>query len=125
MATLNADRFELEDVETLPASDDRRLSFTVQDGDGEAVDLSEATVEWYLMDRAWDVDADDALLTGESDGVSIATDTVVDPEAGEFRVDIDGEATADLAGEYWQFPRVVQSGPTTSTWRGAVLVEAI
>jgi len=120
--TLDPTRFELPAIEGWPAGDSRQLSFTVEQG-GTPKDITNDTVEWYLLKRPYH-DLADAILSGESSGVEIFRDTVVDPTAGEFRVDVDEDATANEWGEYWQLVVVDPPGGSRQTWRGGVTLES-
>lgn len=124
MHELDRYAFELPAVEEWLAGDDRTLAFQVVDANGDGVDISEATVDWHLYEREYHDDAADALLSGSDSGVELVTDNRVDSSAGEFEVRIDGEATADLWGEYYHRPTVEQSDGTEATWRGEVVLTA-
>jgi hypothetical protein len=56
--------------------------------------------------------------------VEIVTDNRVDSEAGEFELRLDPAATEDLWGVYYHRPEVEQSGGSTASWRGEVIVTA-
>lgn len=115
---------ELPAVEDWLSGDDRALVFEVVDSDGDPVDISNATVEWALYNRPYNDDPNDAVLTGDDSGVEIVTDNRVDTTAGLWEVRVDGAATSDRWGEYWQRPRVTQSDDSTASWRGTVIIEA-
>jgi hypothetical protein len=116
--------FELPDVDDWLAGDDRVLAFQVVDADGNGVDISGATVEWELFGRDYETDAADAVISGADSDVELVTDNRVDTSVGEWEVRIDGSATADLWGRYWQRPRVTQSDGTEASWRGEVVLTA-
>jgi len=120
--TLEPTRFELPAIEGWPAGDSRQLSFSVEQG-GSPKDITNDAVEWYLLERPYHELAD-AILSGDSTGVEIFRDTVVDPTAGEFRVDVDESATADEWGTYWQLVVVDPPGGSRQTWRGDVTLES-
>lgn len=116
--------FALPTVDGWLSGDDRAFVFRVVDGDGTAVDISNATVKWGLYQRPYQSDPADAVLTGDDSGVEIVTDNRVDTTAGVFEVRIDGSATADRWGRYWHRPRVEQADDSVATWRGKVVIEA-
>jgi len=116
--------FELPTVDEWLSGDDRVLQFVVTDGDGDPVDISTATVEWGLWDRAYEDDPADAVLTGDDSGVELVTDSRVDSENGEWEVRIDGAASADLYGTYWHRPAVEQSDGSKASWRGKISITA-
>ena len=118
---LSPQRFDLPKIDGWAAGDNRQLSFVVTQ-DGEPKDITTDDIRWQLLERPYH-DSTDAVLSGESSGVEIRTDSVVDPEAGEFRVDIAASATSGLWGEFTQ--RVVVDPPndTQQTWRGGVVIE--
>jgi len=116
---------ELPDVEDYISGDDRTLAFRVVDADGNAVDISNATVSWSLHSRAYQDSSDSTVLDGSDSGVELVTDTRVDTTNGEWEVRIDGEATEDgIYGDYYQRPKVEQQDETVASWRGKIIVEA-
>ena len=118
---LSPQRFDLPKIDGWAAGDNRQLSFVVTQ-DGDPKDITTDDIRWQLLERPYH-DSDDAVLSGDSDAVDIRRDSVVDAEAGEFRVDIGASATVGLWGEYTQ--RVVVDPPndTQQTWRGGVVLE--
>lgn len=120
--TLDNGRFELPEITDWFAGDSRILTFTVE-RDGTLVDLTNATITWGLWEKAYQEETADAVLTGDSSGVEIVTDSRVDIANGEFEVRLDPEATEDVWGEYWHRPEVTQAG-TTASWRGRILLES-
>jgi len=116
--------FELPDIEEWLAGDDRTIAFQVVQADGSPVDISGATVEWSLFDRAYETDTTDAVLDGNDSGVELVTDNRVNTADGEWEVRLDGAATADIWGEYYHRPRVEQSDGTEASWRGEVVLTA-
>jgi len=120
--TLDPTRFELPAIEGWPAGDSRQLSFSVEQG-GAPKDITADTVAWYLLERPYH-DLAEAVLSGDSTGVDLRTEQVVDPSAGEFRVDVAEDATGELWGEYWQLVVVDPPGGSRQTWRGDVTLEA-
>lgn len=122
MATkLTPQSFDLPAIEGWAAGDSRQLSFVVTQ-DGDPKDLTNDTVEWYLLARPYH-DADEAVLSGDSEGVDIYTDEVVDPTAGEIRVDIGESATVGEWGAYTQRVVVDPPGDSRQSWRGDVTLE--
>ena len=116
--------FELPVVEDWLSGDNRTLAFVVVDGNGDPVDISGATVEWNIYERPYIDDPTEAVLSGDDADVELVTDSRVDTSAGQWEVRIDGEATDDHWGEFWQRPRVEQSDGTEASWRGRVVVTA-
>ena len=118
---LSPQRFDLPKIDGWAAGDNRQLLFVVTQ-DGDPKDITTDDIRWQLLERPYH-DSTDAVLSGESSGVEVRRDGVVDPEAGEFRVDIGASATSGLWGEYTQ--RVVVDPPsdTQQTWRGSVVIE--
>ena len=118
---LNPSRFELEPIDGWPTGDSRQLNFSVQLSDGSAKDITNDEIRWFLLDKPYR-SATDSVLGPNSDGVTIFTDSVVDPVAGEFRVDIAEDATAGEWGQYWQLVVVDPPGDSQQTWQGRVLL---
>jgi hypothetical protein len=116
--------FELPDIDEWLSGDDRSLVFQVVDGDGNPVDISTASVEWTLYERAYNDDPTTAVLSGSDSGVELVTDNRVDTTNGEWEVRIDGAATADLYGTYWHRPAVEQTDGSSASWRGEILITA-
>jgi len=118
---LSPQRFDLPKIDGWAAGDNRQLSFVVTQ-DGEPKDITADDIRWQLLERPYH-DSDDAVLSGDFEGVEIRREGVADAEAGEFRVDIGASATGGLWGEYTQ--RVVVDPPndTQQTWRGGVVLE--
>ena len=118
--TLDPDRFELPPIEGWPAADSRELLFTVELADGTPKDLTNDSLEWALLAKRYH-HRSQAVVTEAESGVEIRTD-VVDPTAGEFRVDI---AETTLEGEWGRYyQRVVVDPPDDSrqTWSGRVVL---
>jgi len=124
MHDLSLYAFELPTVEEWLAGDDRVLAFQVTDDSETPVDISNASVSWGLWTRPYqDTDAD-AVLTDADSGVEVVTDNRVDTTNGEFQVRVDGEATDDEYGAYWQRPLVEQPDGTEASWRGKIILTA-
>ena len=119
---LNPTRFELEPIDGWPAGDSRTLEFTVVvDDNATPKDISQDDIRWFLLDKPYR-SATESTLGPNSDGVDIITDQLVDPTAGEFRVDIAADATDGEWGDYWQLVVVDPPGDSQQTWQGRVLV---
>ena len=118
---LSPEENELDPIATWPAGDSRRLSFTVTQ-DGSPKDITNDGVEWWLAERPYDALADALLSTGDS-RVTVQRDTVVDPTAGEFRIDIAEDPDADLWGSYYQVVVVDPPGDSRQSWVGPVVVD--
>ena len=118
---LSPQRFDLPKIDGWAAGDNRQLLFVVTQN-GEPKDITADDIRWQLLERPYH-DSTDAVLSGDSEGVEIRREGVVEAEAGEFRVDIGASATVGLWGEYTQ--RVVVDPPndTQQTWRGGVVIE--
>lgn len=116
--------FELPGVTEWLSGDDRVLAFQVVDEDGTGQDISSATVQWRLFDRAYQDDSADAIVTESDSGVEVVTDTRVDTSIGEFEVRVDGDVTAEEWGEYYHRPIVEQADGTRASWRGEVVLTA-
>lgn len=112
--------FDLPAVDEWLAGDSRTLAFQVVDGNGDPVDITDATVTWGLFERPYHTDPADAVLTGDDSGVVIVTDSRVDTTAGEFEVRLDPSATADLWGEFTHRPQVEQTDGSVASWLGDV-----
>ena len=121
MPTLDPTRFDLPELDEWPAGDSRQLNFTVETN-GEPKDLSNDTIRWSLLPRPYSP-LSDAVLDGDDAGVDIRTDQVVDPTAGEFRVDIAEGATAGLWGEYFQRVEINPPGDDRQSFAGDVIIE--
>ena len=116
--------FELPEIDSWLSGDDRALVFQVVDSDGTPVDISTATVEWFLFDRAYQDNPANAVLTGDDSGVELVTDSRVDSENGVWEVRIDGAASEDLYGGYYHRPAVEQSDGSRASWRGSLTITA-
>lgn len=124
MHDLTLTAFELPTVEEWLSGDDRVLAFQVTDDSETPVDISNASVSWGLWTRPYqDTDAD-AVLTDADSTVEVVTDNRVDTTVGEFEVRIDGEATDEEFGDYWQRPLVEQQDGTEASWRGKIILTA-
>ena len=124
MNDLNIYAFALPTVDNWLSGDDRTFVLRVVDDDGNAVDISTATVTWALYLRPYNDDPTDAVLTGDDSSIEIVTDDRVDTTEGVFEVRIGGDATVDRWGQFWHRPRVEQADGSVATWRGEIVVEA-
>jgi hypothetical protein len=116
-------RVALAPIEAWPTGDSRTLAFTVAvDDQGTPKDLSNDTIRWSLLRKPY-AERSDAVVTDADAGVTLQTGGVVDPTAGEFRVDIAEDAVTGW-GPRWQ--RVVVDPPDDSrqSWRGPVTLVA-
>jgi hypothetical protein len=114
---------ELPPIDDWRTGDSRRLLYTVTlDDHGTPKDITNDDVTWALLQKPYDRRAD-ALLTDDDTAVTVQRDTVVDPTAGEFRVDVP-EDTISTWGDAYQ--RVVVDPPLDSrqSWIGPVTVTA-
>lgn len=118
--TLDPDRFELPIIEGWPAPDSRELLFTVQLADGTAKDLTNDTLEWELLAKPYH-SRSEAIITGSDPGVNVRTD-VVDPTAGQFRVDVDEGVLTGEWGTYHQRVAVDPPDDSKQTWQGRVVL---
>mgnify|MGYP000025780567 CR=1 FL=1 len=121
---LAPDEDELAPIDGWPADSSRELLFTVTLGDGSPKDLTNDAVEWELLAKPYD-GRDEAILTGDDSGVTIQRDGVVDPTAGEFRVDIVEDALEGEWGELTQRVTVDPPGESRQSWRGDVTLTAV
>ena len=124
MNDLNIYAFALPTVDGWLSGDDRVFVLRVVDDDGNAVDISTATVSWALYHRPYNDDPTDAVLTGDDSSIEIVTDDRVDTTEGVFEVRIGSDATVDRWGQFWHRPRVEQVDGSVATWRGEIVVEA-
>lgn len=116
--------FELPEIDDWLSGDDRVLAFRVVGADGDPVDISNADVSWMLFDRPYADDPADAVLSGDDSGVELVTDSRVDTANGEWEVRVDGDATAELWGEFTHRPVVEQSDGTSASWIGTAILTA-
>ena len=114
--------YQLPEIDTIVRGDSRRLRFTVT-ADGAPKDLTGDTLRWGLFDREYQSDFDTAALSDADADVTIRTDPITDPTAGEFEVKIDEGAFDVLAGEYFQRVVVDPANASLQTWRGKILIE--
>ena len=121
---LRPSRSALPPIEDWRTRDSRTLEYTVAvDADGTPKDVTEDAVRWELLSKPYH-ERGEALLTDESDGVTIQREVVVDPEAGEFRIDVAADAVTEWG---MAFQRVTLDPPDDSrqTWVGPVTVTAL
>lgn len=122
MATLQTTAVEIPSIDDWIATDSRQLSFTVTVESGPK-DITEDEVEWFLTEKAYQGRAD-AVLSDTDAGVDVKREAVVDPEAGEFRVDVAEDALAGEWGDYHQHVVVDPLGDSRQSWRGDVTLVA-
>jgi len=118
--TLDPTRDTLPTIEEWPAEDSRRLLFVVTQ-DGSAKDISNDTVEWQLRTRPYQ-SAGETVLDDTDDAVTVWTDGVVDPTAGETRVDIAEGALSGEWGDYWHVVTIDPPGESRQSWTGKAVV---
>ena len=117
---LDPGRDVLARIDGWPAGDSRRLLFTVMQ-DGSPKDISNDDVRWELRTTAYE-SAGDTVLDGDDSGVTIQRENVVDPTAGEVRIDIAEDATTGEWGQYWQTVTVDPPGDSQQSWTGEVII---
>lgn len=122
MATLQTTAVDIPSIDDWIATDSRQLSFTVTVAAGPK-DITEDDVEWYLTEKAYEGRAD-AVLADDDTGVTVQREAVVDPVAGEFRVDVAEDALAGEWGEYHQHVVVDPLDESRQSWRGDVTLVA-
>jgi hypothetical protein len=117
--------YSLPDIDDWLSGDSRTLAFTVVDADGNAVDISAATVSWTLHNRAYQDASDSTVLSGSDSGVELVTDSRVDTANGEWEVRVSDDATTDdIYGEYFHRPVVEQADGSVAAWRGRIVISA-
>lgn len=119
---LEPSRSTLPPIEDWRTSDSRELLYTVTLTDGTGKDITNDTVEWQLLRKPYHAPSN-ALLTDDSDGVTLHRDGIVDPTVGEFRIDV-GEDTLSEWGSLWQRVVVDPVGGSRQSWLGRVTVTA-
>lgn len=118
---LEPSRSTLPPIEDWRTRDSRRLRYTVAiDSEGTPKDLSNDDVYWELLEKPYNPRAD-AVLTGESAGVEVRRTAVVDPESGEFRVDV-AEDTITEWGRRWQRVTIDPPEESRQSWLGPINV---
>ena len=116
-------RSELPPIDDWRTRDSRTLAYTVAvDDQGTPKDITNDAVRWSLLRKPYD-DRDDAIVTDESPGVTLQRDTVVDPESGEFRVDVAEDAVVAWGPRY-QRVTLDPPGSSRQTWVGPVTITA-
>jgi len=116
--------FELPTIESFLAGDSRVLAFQVTDDQGNGVDISNATVEWALFDRAYQSDAAQAVIDDGDSDVELVIDSRVDTGVGEWEVRLSPVATDEIWGGYYHRPRVIQQDGTEASWFGEIVLTA-
>jgi len=99
----------------IPQGDARVLPFSVNDADtGDAVNLTNATIEWGLYTRAENAKK---LSLGDS-GVTIQTR---DNPNGEFGIKLDSSTTSDLElGLYKEYLIITDENDNRTTFVGEI-----
>lgn len=121
MPDLAPDEATLDPIDGFPAGDSRRLEFTVVFADGTPRDVSDDTIEWYLLDKPYD-DIANAIVDGDDPGVEVVTDNRVKTDEGEFDVRIDEDTLTGEWGSLYQVVRVDAPGETRQSWTGEVIL---
>lgn len=120
---LSPSRSTLPPVEDWRTLDSRRLRYVVAvNEDGLAKDLTNDSIYWELLRKPYHA-REDAILTEESSGVTLQRDGVVDPEAGEFRVDV-AEDVIESWGPRWQRVTIDPPDESRQSWLGLIHVVA-
>lgn len=92
-----------------------RINGTMLDEHGAPIDLSDAIVEWALVDRDWK----QALVLSTTGGGIVVTDAA----AGRVRITIPKVETAKLApGRYQDQARVSAGDEADTMWTGEIIV---
>lgn len=118
---LHADGTQLDAVEDWIAGDSHTFAFTVTLSDGSAKDISEDTIEWELLERAYHSREDAVVTDGDTD-VEVVTSGTVDPTAGEFEVRVAEDVTSEDWGRYVQRVTVDPLGDSRQSWIGEILL---
>ncbi|MGE0724208.1 MAG: hypothetical protein AB7O45_07525 [Alphaproteobacteria bacterium] len=83
------------------------LVVDVTDDDGNAVDITGATITWRLARSKWSTTV---LLTKDSAAGGSPSEVSLDPtDSNRFRVHLAPGDTADKAGDYWHEGRVIDA----------------
>lgn len=96
---------------TMYAGDSRTLTIAVVDGDGAAVDLTGATIEWGL----WSETDPATLLISKSTSSGIAILTQSGDTLGKCRVTLSPANTSALQGDYRHEAEVTDGAGNIST----------
>lgn len=108
-----------KDIPNLHAGDALDITCTIEDSDGNTVDLSGAQAEYLLKEDSADADSD-ALLTKTISGGGI---TIVDSDAGELLIEIDTNDTGGMVGQKHHRLRVTDSdGDRATVFTGTVTI---
>lgn len=89
--------------------------YDVEKTDGTDKDLTSATIDWYLLERRGNADSDALLDKGDS---TVAV-RITDEANGVVEVELDPDATKDLAGGmYWQRLVATDNSGNKQVWTG-------
>jgi hypothetical protein len=91
--------------------DDHVLEVSVQDSNGDPIDLSGSLIDWALAANV----SSDQLLIQKNSGASPGGITITDAGGGVFEVLIDAEDTEDLSGLYYHQSQVIDAEGSVST----------
>lgn len=120
---LSPSRSTLPPVEDWRTHDSRRLLYSVAvDSEGTPKDLTNDNIYWELLEKPYHPRGN-AILTDESSGVTLWQDDVVDPTAGEFRVDVSEGAITEW-GRRWQRVTVDPPDESRQSWLGPIVLVA-
>ena len=104
--------YRFEGTVRFPRGDAKFVPFTLRDGDGEPLDLSNAEIVWKLQDTRTRKD----LLTLEDEGVDIISRN---DEEGEFEIRLQTTATSGLdSTDYREVVQVINDNGDRTTWIG-------
>ena len=119
--TLDPEGFRLDPVDDWVSGDSHTFAFTVTLADGSAKDISNDTLAWKLVEKAY-LPTSDATLTEADTDVEVVTSGTVDPTQGEFEVRVSEDASTDLWGTYVQRVTVDPPDDSRQAWIGEVLL---
>lgn len=102
---------------TMFAGDTKTLQVTVKDENGDAVDLTGASIRWQASRSVNKRPAD--LEKSVGDGI-----TITDATAGRFDVTLDSADTEDLRGDFYHEAEVIDaSGNVSTVFTGTLTIE--
>lgn len=103
-----------DDIE-LVAGDDWTIPFALLDANGNAIDLTGATMIWYLI-------GPDGLWIADLDQSSVNVSNPATGGAGTIK--LPRQYTSLESGRYHDQMRVILANNETSVWTGLILVDA-
>lgn len=115
---------DIEPPDNVVAGESFRFELTVYQ-DGETMDLTGATADWWLRGTPA-YGTDNSILSTADSGVSVTILEEDDGSSPNGRVDIeiDQGVTDGLAGTYSQLLHIDDSGPGMQKFRGEIDIEA-